>query len=296
MLLRPERYLRHVAIPRAWCVSAVLILVVACKSPVTEPLPAAVYPSIAYGTDPAQLMDIRLPAGRSNTTPVVIFIHGGGWSGGDKSIFLPVDLQQFVDAGYATVNINYRLASNSPAVHDPALSDDVTAAIDFMATHSGEYIVSGSKFAAVGHSAGAHLALLEAFKYNGSGRIKAVASLSGPTDLSDSTFLAIPTVRTTIETYLGVTQAAGPTRWTGASPVSVATAASPPTIILQGAVDVLVPKVEGDKLHARLVALAVADEYHLFPTYNHDLNYATIGHFPGDVLNPVLAWFAKYVK
>ena len=252
--------------------------------------------NVSYGSDPAQVMDVQLPAARGSGTPVVVFIHGGGWSGGDKGVFTPADIQKFTARGYATVNINYRLASDAPSVHDPIMSNDVTAALDFVAAHATEYNVAASRFALVGHSAGAHLAMLAGYKYDPQRRIKAVASLSGPTDLTDATLLAIPTIRSLIETYLGVTQAAAPTRWTGASPVSVATATSPPTIILQGRVDVLVPYTLADKLHARLQALQVPDEYDLFPTYNHDLNAGVVGHFPDDVWNPTLAWFDRYVK
>ena len=123
-----------------------------------------------------------------------------------------------------------------------------------------------------------------------------MVSLSGPTDFSDSGFLAVPGDRTLVEVYLGVTQAAAPARWTAVSPIAIAIGTSPPTIIMQGAVDVLVPKSQGDRLHARLLALGVPDEYHLYPTYDHDLGYAATGHFPDDVLSPAIAWLAKYLK
>jgi len=278
-----------------WWIPAIVIAA-ACKPDAGETTPAATYLSVSYGTDPAQVMDVRLPAGRTSATPVVVFIHGGGWSGGDKSIFLASDQQRFVDAGYAAVNINYRLASNATGVHDPVLSTDVTAALDYVAAHATQYQIAPATFALVGHSAGAHLALLASYKYDAAHRIKAVASLSGPTDLNDSTFLAIGGIRGTIEDYLGVTQAAAPARWTAASPVSVATTTSAPTIIMQGTVDVLVPHVEGEKLDARLTALSVAHEYHAFGTYDHDLGYAATGHFPDNVMNPILAWFRTWLK
>ena len=278
-----------------WLLPA-LAIVSACKPDASEPTPAAAYANLTYGSDPAQVMDVQLPLGRSSATPVVIFIHGGGWSGGDKSIFTATDLQRFVNAGYATVNINYRLASNAANIHDPVLSNDVTTALDYVATHATQYQVAPATFALVGHSAGAHLAMLASYRYDAAHRIKAVASLSGPTDLNDATFLAIGGIRTTIEEYLGVTQAAAPARWTAASPLSVATTSSAPTIIMQGSIDALVPHIEGDKLDARLTALPLAHAYHLFPAYNHDLGYAAIGHFPDDVMNPVLAWFRSYLK
>jgi acetyl esterase/lipase len=280
-------------------IAVLLALGIGCKqNGTTDPsaVPALAMANVAYGADAAEVMDVALPAGRSGSTAVVVFIHGGGWSGGDKSIFTAADLKKFTDRGYAVVNINYRLASNAANIHDPLLSNDVTAALDFVATRANEYRVSGARFALVGHSAGAHLALLAGYKYDPARRIKAVASLSGPTDLNDATFLAIPTIRATIEQYLGATQAAQPASWTASSPVSVATTTSSPTIIVHGMVDVLVPYTLAQKLDARLTTLGVPHEYDLFPGYNHDLGYASILRFPDAVWDPVLAWFDRYVK
>ena len=265
------------------------------SAPIT-PLSAQSMENIHYGTDPLQVMDVRLPAGRSATTGVVVFIHGGGWEGGDKSVFSPADLTKFTARGFATANINYRLTSVPLNVHDPMLSNDVTAALDYVAAHAGEFHVASATFAVVGHSAGAHLALLAGYKYNSQNRIKAVASLSGPTNLVDPAFLAVPSVQGLIERYLGVTLNAQPARWTGASPVSAATATSPPTILLQGRLDVLVPYTQAEQLNSRLLALRVPVDYRLFPTYSHELNYLALNRFGDAVWDPTLAWFATYVK
>lgn len=262
----------------------------------TAPVAARSLVNVAYGADPAQVMDIQLPAGRSSTTAVVVFIHGGGWEGGDKSIFTAGDLSAFTARGYATVNINYRLSSVPRAIHDPIMSNDVTTAMDYVAARAAEYQVASGTFAVVGHSAGGHLALLAGYKYNASGRIKAVASLAGPTNLIAPDFLAIPSIRELIERYLGVTMAAQPARWTGASPLSVATAASPPTILLQGRQDVLVPFTQAEALQARLAVLRVPVDYRQFPTYDHALNYLALNRFGDDIWNPTLAWFATHLK
>jgi acetyl esterase/lipase len=277
--------------------AALAVLACACHDHSTDPTPepAESFANLPYGTDPAQVMDVVLPAGRTSATPVLVFIHGGAWIGGDKSIFTSTDLTRFSDHGYATVNINYRLVT--PNIHDPSPSEDVTAALDFIAAHAGEYHVNPARFGLVGHSAGAHLALLASYRYDPTHRIKAVASLSGPTDLTDPVFLGILSTRQVLEEYLGVTQEAHPERWTGASPVSVATASAAPTIIVHGKVDVLVPyQSQAERLHLRLVALQVPDEYDLFPNYNHDLGYVALNHFPDAVWDPVLAWFERWVK
>src|SRR5688572_25872652 len=69
--------------------------------------------NVAYGSDPQQVMDIYLPAGRSTTnTKVMILIHGGAWTSGDKSDFtIYVDSLKKRLPAYAVFNINYRLSN-----------------------------------------------------------------------------------------------------------------------------------------------------------------------------------------
>lgn len=278
---------------RRWLLG--LLFAFACGDGPGDPSePARSLANVAYGTDPAQIMDLELPAGRTGATPVVVFIHGGGWREGDKSIFPAVDIRRFTTAGFATANINYRLANGS--VHDPVLSQDVTAALDFIAARAAEYQVAPNRFGLVGHSAGAHLALLAGYRYDPTRRIKAVASMAGPTDLTDPVWLAFPGTRFTIENYLGVTQSQAPERWTGASPLLVVTASAPPTVLLYGQQDVLVPIAQGDRLAARLAELAVPVDHRRFPSYNHDLGYAANLHFPDAVLDPIISWFDRYVR
>lgn len=279
---------------RRWWLCGLLFALGCGGGPGDPSEPARSLANVAYGSNPAQIMDLELPAGRTGVTPVVVFIHGGGWSGGDKSVFPAVDIRRFTDAGFATANINYRLANGS--VHDPVLSQDVTAALDFIAAHAAEYQVAPSRFGLVGHSAGAHLSLLAGYRYDPARRIKAVASMAGPTDLTDPAWLAFPGIRSTIENYLGVSQSQAPERWTGASPLLVVTSSAPPTVLLYGQQDVLVPIAQGDRMAARLGELAVPVDHHRFPSYNHDLGAAANLHFPNDVLDPIIAWFNRYLK
>ncbi len=94
---------------------ACLVMMWGCaeKSPSASPtpLPAQSIANVSYGNNVLQVMDVRLPAGRGATTGVVVFIHGGGWEGGDKAVFTTADLEKFTARGYATVNMNYRLST-----------------------------------------------------------------------------------------------------------------------------------------------------------------------------------------
>src|SRR6187399_2781088 len=138
--------------------------------------------NVSYGTDAQQKMDVYLPANRSaTTTKVIIMIHGGGWNTGDKA-----DFNEYVDSlkkrepSYAIFNINYRLA-NTPDLF-PVQEQDVKTAVEFINSKRQEYKIS-DKFVLVGASAGAHLALLQGYKYPSPVKPKAIIDFFGPTDL-----------------------------------------------------------------------------------------------------------------
>jgi acetyl esterase/lipase len=138
--------------------------------------------NVAYGKDSAQRIDIYLPADRSiSHTKSILLVHGGGWNAGDKS-----DLNGYIDSfkkrmpGYAIFNINYRLVA--PGKLFPTQEIDLKSAIEFISKRSEEYGINKNKLVLLGVSAGAHLALLQAYK-NHSPKIAAVIDLFGPTDL-----------------------------------------------------------------------------------------------------------------
>ncbi|MDZ4796297.1 MAG: alpha/beta hydrolase [Bacteroidota bacterium] len=232
----------------------------------------------AYGADASQKMDIYLPAGRSaSTTKVMVLIHGGGWSTGDKA-----DFNAYVDTlkrrlpDYAIFNINYRLATGVINFF-PAQENDVKAAIDFIYSKRIEYKIS-DKYVLLGTSAGAHLALLHAYKYATPVKIKAVVDFFGPTDLVDmynnpASPLAPPSA---IVAVMGVTPAANPALYQQSSPLSFINAQSSPTIILHGGVDVLVSPSQSATLRLQLQNAGAIHQYVIYPAENHGWVGATL--------------------
>lgn len=85
-------------------------------------------------------------------TPVMVWVHGGGWSVGDRRQGLTDKIELFTSMGWTFVSVNYRL---SPAVQYPVHNDDVAAAIDWVADHADELGVDPSRLSVMGHSAGA---------------------------------------------------------------------------------------------------------------------------------------------
>ena len=227
--------------------------------------------NVGYGMDALQKLDVYLPAGRTNSaTKVIILIHGGGWSSGDKADFTAyVDTLKRRIPGYAIFNINYRLATGS-ANFFPTQENDVKAAIEFIYSKRNEYMIS-DKFVLLGASAGGHLSLLQAYKYTSPVPIKAVVDFFGPTDLVDmynnpASIFAPPAA---LAAVVGATPTTNPVLYQQSSPINFVTAQSPPTIILQGGVDILVSPTQSATLNTKLQTFGVIHQYVFYPTENH---------------------------
>ena len=113
--------------------------------------------NIPYG-DPAverQVLDVYSPDNAKNL-PVVFWIHGGGWQGGDKTL-VQGKPKMFVDKGFVFVSTNYRLL---PMVDMGTIVRDVAKSIHWVHDHIAEYGGDPKRILVMGHSAGAQLAAL----------------------------------------------------------------------------------------------------------------------------------------
>ncbi|MER3499410.1 MAG: hypothetical protein C4308_12650 [Chitinophagaceae bacterium] len=180
-------------------------------------------------------MDVYLPANRSITaTKVIVLIHGGGWNGGSKAEFDPYiySLKKRVP-DYAIFNINYRLVNSGNLF--PTQEYDVKSAIDFISKKASQYGINKDKIVLLGFSSGAHLALLQGYKYNNP-KIKAVIDFFGPTDMVDMYNNPMnPLVSIALQTIVGGTSTSNSAMYTQSSPINYVTGRAPPFIILHGA-------------------------------------------------------------
>ena len=111
--------------------------------------------AVRSGADPRLTsLDVCAPAG-GRDLPVMVFIHGGGWSTGDKSRYTTNHANYFCPRGFVMVTVNYRLA---PDVVYPAFSEDVAAAIGWVKSSISPYGGDPGRIVLSGHSAGAQLA------------------------------------------------------------------------------------------------------------------------------------------
>ena len=103
-------------------------------------------------------MDIYKPIGLTKPAPLLVFIHGGGWRGGDRADYL-VYLTHFVKLGYITATVSYRFLKEAPY---PACVDDILDARDFLYQNGEKYNYDPDRICLIGGSAGSHLAMLAA--------------------------------------------------------------------------------------------------------------------------------------
>lgn len=248
--------------------------------------------NVAYGTDSLQRMDVSLPAGRSSaTTKAFILIHGGAWVSGDKAEMNgAIEAFKTLLPDYAFFNLNYRLA-NSGGNLWPTQQDDIRAAVNFISSKAEEYQFNKTKMAIGGASAGAHLALLQAYRFN-NGNLKAVADLFGPTDIKDLYLNSTTSTQFVLSLFMGGTPATNPQGYHDASPL-FATQQSVPTIILHGTMDHVVPVHQSDSLHNRLLQGGTAVQYQKYSGEGHGIWSAASS---ADAYAKVAAFLKLHVK
>jgi acetyl esterase/lipase len=241
---------------------------------------------LAYVPDghPRQKLDLYLPpAGKDH--PLIVWIHGGAWSGGDKR---GGPALRFVERGDAVASVNYRLSSDAPF---PAQIEDCKAAIRWLRAHAAEYGYSPDRIGVWGSSAGGHLVALlgtssdvEEFDVGPnrdvSSRVQAVCDFYGPADLLRMGAQSGPESRIDHDAADSPESrlVGGPIQErkelaTKASPITYVSKERarriPPFLILHGDRDDTVPIGQSERLHQALRAAGVASEYHVVEGAGH---------------------------
>jgi acetyl esterase/lipase len=120
-----------------------------------EPLPPADRGDVAYGPHERHRLDLWRPRAEG-VTPLLVFIHGGGWHGGEKSS-LPIELLGAMrEAGIAVASINYRFTSIARL---PGPVHDAARAVQFLRSKAQDWKLDAARVGAAGVSAGGCSAL-----------------------------------------------------------------------------------------------------------------------------------------
>ncbi|HEY4690508.1 MAG TPA: alpha/beta hydrolase [Anaerolineae bacterium] len=206
----------------------------------------ATYPhiakDIAYGDRPRQKLDVYWPPS-GERLPVMLFVHGGSWSWGDKTLY-PLVAAHYAPHGFVVVVINY---SHYPHVTFPTFVEDAAAAIAWVVRHIDAYHGDPDRLVASGHSAGGHILSLIALdeRYlaaHGLTRdvLRGLIAISAPTDLGLLVqHLQANLTAASAEVLIAIM--GGSDRLPQADPIHLARRDAPPIQIVHGVEDTLVP-------------------------------------------------------
>jgi len=213
----------------------------------------------------AQRLDLYLPANADHPLPLIIWIHGGAWLGGNKA---QCPARPFLAQGYAVASVEYRL---SPEAAFPAQIYDCKAAVRFLRANAKKYNLNSDRFGAWGSSAGGHLVALlgtsgDVKELEGptgnldqSSKVQCVCDWFGPTDFTTIAAQSGPEIRMRHDTadspeskLIGGTPADNPDKAKAVSPVTYVTKDAPPFLIMHGDKDPLIPLAQSQELDAAL--------------------------------------------
>jgi acetyl esterase/lipase len=222
--------------------------------------------------------------------PLVIFIHGGGWQLGHPMVTNPIyrrldPIGKLLRAGFAVARISYRFSGEGPF---PRPLHDCKAAVRFLRNRAALFGVDPKRFAAMGDSAGGHLAALvgltadredlegEVGDTTGSSAVQAVIDWFGPAELLTMSRQALP------DAMRGMDQADSPeSRLIGgplqerrqaaiaASPITYVSKSAPPFNIQHGSHDRLVPVGQSRALHRALLDAGAASTLKIIEGADH---------------------------
>jgi acetyl esterase/lipase len=171
---------------------------------------------LAYGPHERNVLDLWLAEGEG-ARPLAVYIHGGGWVGGDKSTLPRDHLEALLEAGISVAAVNYRYSTQAPF---PAPITDAGRAIQFLRYHATSYNLDPERVGTWGGSAGAATSMWLAFHddladpeaedaiLRESTRLTCIAPFSGPAvlepDMSEEVLGAPVTIHPAFLPFFGV--------------------------------------------------------------------------------------------
>jgi len=271
-VLRPPHRRATLALLRAPALAALLPLGGCSVTGVlaaTTPARARIVRDVPYGEGPRRRLDVYTPDA-SGRAPVVVFLYGGSWQDGSKSIYGFVG-KALAASGFVTVIPDYRVY---PEVSYPDFLRDGAQAVRWARDHAPAYGGDPSRLFLVGHSAGAYNAAMLALdrrwlaevELEPAKDLRAAVGLSGPYDF-------LPLRDRTLMTIFGPEEARPQTQ-----PITYADGRGPPMLLAAGLRDTVVDPGNATRLAARIREKGGEAEVILYPKLDHRL---AIGAFAG---------------
>ncbi len=234
-----------------------------------------VIPNVTYVTasNRENNVDLYLPRGADGPTPVLMYIHGGGWVGGSKEANV-LRLLPWLERGWAVVNVQYRLGQVALA---PAAVEDCLCALRWVIRNAEQYNIDTNRIVVTGNSAGGHLSLTTGMIPASAGldrqcpgneelSVAAIINWYGITDVGD--LLDGENMKTYAVQWMG----SMPDRFEIAervSPLTYVREGLPPILTIHGDADRVVPHQHAVRLTDALESAGVTTELHTVPGGGH---------------------------
>ncbi len=255
---------------------------------------------LAYGSGSGRALHLDLyspekaPDKSASPLPFVLWIHGGGWVGGNRK---PCGTTTLVPRGFVTASVEYRFSAEAVF---PAQIEDCKAAIRWVRANALVLGVDPDRIGAAGASAGGHLAALlgvagDAADLEGAGgccgissSVCAVCDIFGPTDLlkfdGHGSIIVAADDTSVIAQLLGGSISSRRELATKASPISYVTKDDPPFLIVHGDKDKIVPLDQSKSFDAALSKAGVDSTLIVVKGVGH-------GALPADVNAKITEFF-----
>ena len=261
-------------------------------------------PDLVYATrgDQKLMLDFYRPTGATTPLPVVIWIHGGGWTGGTRARI--VSPARLLPHGFAIASISYRFAPKLPAAGAvfPAQIEDCRSAVRWLRAQAPRLGIDPKRIGAWGLSAGGHLAALLGTSaarkewdvgehLDQSSEVQAVCDWFGVTQFiapEGQDTAAEGSRKDAMANLLGGAPASVVELARAANPLTHIAAGCPPFLIMHGADDTTVLPYHSRNLHEALKAAGADSTYHLVPGQKHAMSDA---QYP-----PVVDFFVRTLK
>ena len=239
-----------------------------------------VVPNVTYhvASNAESKLDLYLPRNADGATPVLMYIHGGGWVRGTKESNV-LRVLPYLEMGWSVVNVEYRMAD---VAHAPAAVEDCRCALRWVYRNAEEYNFDTNRIVVSGNSAGGHLSLTTGMLPASAGldrqcpgdrrrswstgnlstaelKVAAIINWYGITDVVGLMHGPPGTSGNFTEAWLG----SGNDRAAVAervSPLSYVRPGQPPVLTIHGDADSIVPYDHAIRLHEALDAAGVANE------------------------------------
>jgi acetyl esterase/lipase len=266
--------------------------------------------NVTYGKagDTELKLDLARPQG-NGPFPAIVFIHGGGWSGGNRQMYRG-QIQEAAQRGYVAATISYRLMKYGEAKKEtttadpifPAQIHDAKAAIRWVRANAERYHVDPNRIGVTGASAGGHLSLLVGLTDPASGlegdsgnpeqssRVQAVVNVFGPTDMVFC--YEKSSVAWIFRLFLGGTPTEAAERYKAASPLNYVSKDDPPVLTLHGDQDALVPVEQAKRLDEKMKAVGASHTLMVFEGQGHGFE----GEYGKKAADATWEFFDRHLK